>query len=85
MFHFVELRFKKEYIQLLGIWFDSEKPDMNSFLTPLTQMFINSWHIGIIFLSIFKCLGIDVITPENKSLHTTLVEIFYNFTHVLHM
>jgi len=46
--NFIELRFKKEYVQFLGVWFDSEKPDMNTFLTPLTQMFISSWTEGIL-------------------------------------
>jgi hypothetical protein len=41
-----EIRFKKENIRLIGIWFGSKKPDMNTFLTPLTQMFIDAWHLG---------------------------------------
>ena len=43
----LELRFKKKYIYLLGVWFDADKPDMNTFFTPITQMFINSWNSGL--------------------------------------
>jgi len=45
--YIVELRFKKENIFLIGLWFDSQKPNMTTFLTPLTQMFIDSYHSGI--------------------------------------
>lgn len=41
-----EIRFKKDNVRLFGIWFGREKPHMNTFLKPLTQMFINSWQRG---------------------------------------
>jgi hypothetical protein len=44
------LRFKKEYVKLAGVWFGNHKPHMNTFLTPLTQMFIDGWHKGKSYL-----------------------------------
>jgi hypothetical protein len=41
-----EIRFKKEYVKLFGLWFGSTKPHMNTFLTPLAQMFIDAWYEG---------------------------------------
>ena len=69
---FTEIRFKKEHIQFLGIWFDSEKPDMNTFLTPITQMFINSWTEGMILKFVkIQNIGINVTTYKKEKLHTT--------------
>lgn len=47
-------------MQFLGVWFDSEKPQMNTFLKPLVQMFIDGWYDGI-----------DVYLPDGTKLHTT--------------
>jgi hypothetical protein len=41
------LRFKKENVKLFGLWFGSFKPHMNTFLTPMTQMFIDAWYDGM--------------------------------------
>ena len=67
----IELRFKKENIFLIGLWFDSEKPKMTTFLTPLTQMFIDSYHSGIFILLHTNIVGIDVITADGDDIHTT--------------
>jgi hypothetical protein len=42
-----EICFKKENVRLFAIRFGSNKPNMNTFLTPLTQMFIDAWYNGI--------------------------------------
>ena len=67
------MRFKKENIHLFGVWFDSEKPNMTTLLTPLVQMFINAWYSGSfhIIINNLIIIGIDIITCEGEKIHTT--------------
>ena len=44
---------------------------MTTFLTPLTQMFIDSYHSGIFILLHTNIVGIDVITADGDDIHTT--------------
>jgi len=48
-----EIRFKKENVRLFAIWFGNSKPKMNTFLTPLTQMFIDAWNNGNIYIILY--------------------------------
>jgi hypothetical protein len=45
---------------------------MNSFLTPLTQMFNNAWYKGII-LQLFVIIGITIIINNETKLKTTAI------------
>jgi hypothetical protein len=71
-----QIRFKKEYIKLAGIWFGSSKPDMSTFFTPLVQMLNDAWYKGrssIVLCNKFIdiAIGIDVVTADNTSMKTT--------------
>jgi hypothetical protein len=67
-----EIRFKKDYVRLLGIWFGKTKPQMNSFLKPMTQMFIKAWHKGnFSFVLTHNTVGITVKTTEGQEFSST--------------
>lgn len=75
------IRFKKEYIQLVGLWFGKKKPHMNTFLTPLVQMFNDAFNEGNLKYNQNNNTGIQVMTPNQVSIKSTALLLAGNYCH----